>query len=407
MLEQPSFGLRLRQLRTDRGLSQTALAGDGMSTGYLSRLESGARQPTERAVTYLADRLGISPAEFAEPATASLAQSLTLAAGLDVDATGELLAEAVKVTHEQDPLLRWQALWRIAEWRRRHLQYAEEHTHLRELVDVSEQIRIPELSVRALAQLARCLRALGEISAALEAAAAAHQQAVQAGLSTHARANALLALVSAESEAGRLPDARAHADELTALVAGRTDTLWAETMWTGAAVLFRQGDSERAGALLDEALERFDGRENLDLWLRLRTAAAALHLRKSPPDLDRALACVQAIEPALPFAGTPALEQAVMSLRAQIAFQRGELGQARQLLDRLDSAELRMSHREQVRLEILRHQLLIAEGREEEGLAGMRALAQQAQEEANIDLAAEIWRLTAESLTQSHDRAPA
>lgn len=405
MLEQPSFGLRLRQLRTDRGLSQAAIAGDGMSTGYLSRLESGARQPTERAVTYLADRLGISPAEFAEPATASLAQSLTLAATLDVDATGELLAEAVKVTHEQDPLLRWQALWRIAEWRRRHRESAEEHAHLRELVDLSEQIRMPELSVRALAQLARCLRALGEIPAAFEAAAAAHRQAVESGLSTHARASALLALVSAESEAGRLPDAKAHADELTALVAGRTDALWAEAMWTGAAVLFGRGESEGASAMLEEALERFDGRENLDLWLRLRTAAAAFHLRKSPPDLDRALACVQAVEPALPFGGTPALEQAVMSLRAEIAFQRGELGQARELLDRLDSAELRMSHREQVRLEILRHQLLIANGREREGLAGLRALAQQAQEEANIDLAADIWRLTAESLAQSPDRA--
>ena len=33
-----------------QGLSQTALAGEGMSTGYLSRLESGARQPTEAPV---------------------------------------------------------------------------------------------------------------------------------------------------------------------------------------------------------------------------------------------------------------------------------------------------------------------------------------------------------------------
>ncbi|CAM5601667.1 ATP/maltotriose-dependent transcriptional regulator MalT OS=Streptomyces griseomycini OX=66895 GN=FHS37_004078 PE=4 SV=1 [Streptomyces griseomycini] len=33
-----------------------------MSTGYLSRLESGERRPTERAVAYLAGRLGVEAA---------------------------------------------------------------------------------------------------------------------------------------------------------------------------------------------------------------------------------------------------------------------------------------------------------------------------------------------------------
>ena len=60
MLDQPVFGRRLRQLRTERGLTLAALAGEGMSTGYLSRLESGARQPTERAIAHLAAQLGIS-----------------------------------------------------------------------------------------------------------------------------------------------------------------------------------------------------------------------------------------------------------------------------------------------------------------------------------------------------------
>ncbi|MDU8990892.1 helix-turn-helix transcriptional regulator [Streptomyces mirabilis] len=45
MLRQPAFGHRLKKLRTAQGLSQTALAGEGMSTGYLSRLESGRASP--------------------------------------------------------------------------------------------------------------------------------------------------------------------------------------------------------------------------------------------------------------------------------------------------------------------------------------------------------------------------
>ncbi|TYB68461.1 helix-turn-helix domain-containing protein [Nonomuraea sp. PA05] len=55
MREQPVLGRRLRQRRTERGLTLAALAGEGMSTGYLPRLESGARQPTERAIAHLED----------------------------------------------------------------------------------------------------------------------------------------------------------------------------------------------------------------------------------------------------------------------------------------------------------------------------------------------------------------
>ncbi|MEV5976689.1 helix-turn-helix transcriptional regulator [Streptomyces sp. NPDC052114] len=37
-----------------------------MSAGHLSRLESGARQPTERVAAHLAAQLGISPAELTQ-----------------------------------------------------------------------------------------------------------------------------------------------------------------------------------------------------------------------------------------------------------------------------------------------------------------------------------------------------
>lgn len=403
MLQQPQFGRRLKQLRTERGLTQSALAGDDMSTGYLSRLESGARQPTGRAVAHLANRLGISPAEFEESASSPLAQSLTIATGLDSGETAALLAEALKTAHGQDPLLRWQALWRVAEWKRRHNEYPAERAYLDELVTLSDEIGLPELRVRALTQLARCMRASGEITPAVEAATAAHRLALDGELSSRDMATALLALVSVEAEAGRLSEARRHADELAVLVEGQLDALWAEAMWTAAAVRVYQGELTSAQALLDQALERFDGRENLTLWLRLRTASARLHLQKTPPEPDLALRCVEAVEAALPFAGTPALEQQLMSIRAHIAVQEGRVTDAHALLDRLAATDLRMSYRERIRLDILRNQVLLLEGRAEEGLAGLRSLAQQAQQDSNIDLAAEIWRIAAESLAQARE----
>jgi transcriptional regulator with XRE-family HTH domain len=63
--EPEGFGERLRRLRKERRLSQEALAGAGVSTAHISRLESGARRPSIRVVRLLASRLGVT-AEYLE-----------------------------------------------------------------------------------------------------------------------------------------------------------------------------------------------------------------------------------------------------------------------------------------------------------------------------------------------------
>ncbi|MEU0520239.1 helix-turn-helix domain-containing protein [Streptosporangium sp. NPDC006007] len=405
MLEQPYFGHRLKRLRWERGLSQAALAGNGMSTGYLSRLESGARKPTARAVAYLTRQLGVSPAEFEEHGAVSLAQALTIATSVESDETGGALEAALAVDDRRNSLLRWQALWLLAQWKRRHGEYAKELEYLEELVALGEEVGLPELRVRALTRLARCLRSSGEITRAGEVATAAHGLAKRYEVAAHDLALVLLTLVSVETEAGRLPDARAHADELTVLVEGRSDTLWAEAMWTAAALRVRQGDFDSAQALLDQALEGFRSSENLILWLRLRVAAAKLHLQKAAPELDTARRYIKAIEVGLPFAGTPALEQELVSLKADLAFCEGRYADARALLGQLDRAGLLMSYRDRVRVDILDNRLRIVGGDEEEGVRGMQRLAKQAYETSNIDLAAEIWRIVAETLVEIRGRS--
>ncbi|MFI7406898.1 helix-turn-helix domain-containing protein [Streptomyces sp. NPDC049541] len=400
MPQQPAFGRRLRKLRQARGLSQTALAGDGMSTGYLSRLESGARQPTERAVAYLADRLGLEAADFEEPAGGSLANALTLVASTGSEAAMETLREALAAEGHEAPVLRWQALWQLARQRRVQGDHEGEREDLEELVRLSDAVGLVALRVRGLTRLARCLRSLGEITDALDAAMTAHHLAREDDLDVEDRAAVLLALISVEAEAGRTPDARAHTDELVELVAGRSDALWAEAMWTAAAVRLRQGDHAAAQAHLEEALEKFGSGEDLVLWLRLRLAAGRLHLQKVPPDPEAAERCVVAAEPALAFVGTPGLRQELTALKADLAFLTARYDDARVLLGELAEVEPRMTYRDRVRLDILRHQLRIRSG-DESGLQGLRALAEQAQADANIDLAAEIWRVLAESLAQS------
>jgi transcriptional regulator with XRE-family HTH domain len=58
---QPALGKALRQLREKRGLTQEALAHDaGITTGSLSLIERGNRNPSWGTVTRLADALGAS-----------------------------------------------------------------------------------------------------------------------------------------------------------------------------------------------------------------------------------------------------------------------------------------------------------------------------------------------------------
>ncbi|WP_329253222.1 helix-turn-helix domain-containing protein [Streptomyces sp. NBC_01478] len=399
MLEQPAFGRRLKELRVERSLSQAALAGKEISTGYLSRLESGARQPTERVVNHLVRILGVERSAFdTPPSGGSLAQALSLATSAEGDQGSENLIAVLAQVREESPFLRWQALWHISRYWQRRGERAEEQACLEDMVRVADELSLPELQCRARFQLARSLRSTGEVSRALDLALNAYQLAKDAALDLPDTGGALLTLVSVEAEAGRLPDARAHVDELVDLVAGRSDTLAAEALWSAATVRFRQGDHEGARICLERAMKELDSSVDLTLWTRLRLAAASLYLQSTPPQTERGRECLQEAASALTLIGTPVLDQELLTLQTQLAFHEGRYADARRLYDELNRDELRLTYRDQVRLHILDSRLMILEGREQEGIRLLKDLGEQAQQQSNIDLAAEIWRILAECL---------
>ncbi|MEV7026416.1 transcriptional regulator, partial [Kitasatospora sp. NPDC093558] len=169
-------------------------------------------------IAYLAKQLDVDRCAFdALPATAtatsgggSLTQALSIAASSDSDESIEGLIDGLASADEEDPLLRWQALWVIAGYRSRNGERAEEQACLEELVEVADELGHPALQCRSGTQLSRCVRAVGQVARALELAENAYRVARGAGLSVHDTGTALLALVSAEAEAGRLTEARAH-----------------------------------------------------------------------------------------------------------------------------------------------------------------------------------------------------
>ena len=60
-----TLGQRLRRLRTERGFSQQAISGPGLTTAHISRIEAGLRRPSVRAIRALAKQLDVS-AEYLE-----------------------------------------------------------------------------------------------------------------------------------------------------------------------------------------------------------------------------------------------------------------------------------------------------------------------------------------------------
>lgn len=59
-----TLGERIRHLRLEKGMTLVALAGDAMSEGYISLLESGQRTPSDKALQHIAGQLGVDAEEL-------------------------------------------------------------------------------------------------------------------------------------------------------------------------------------------------------------------------------------------------------------------------------------------------------------------------------------------------------
>lgn len=412
MLDQPGFGRRLRQLRKRHGKTQAELTGPGMSAAYLSRLESGARRPTQRAAEYLAERLDITVDSFAEHSEDDLSDVVaTLASrpGGDRDAeVRELLSDALERASDAEPSTRWQALALLAQTHASLGEFQEECEVLDELNELSEELGRPALQVYTKQRMARCARNRGD----MELARRAVREALELGQRFHVRVptadlfRSRLLLVSAETELGNVAEAvRISADVLDALPA-ETGTLAAEAYWTAATVSTRQGSAEETRRYLQKAIAALDSREDLTLWMRMRLGAASLHLQSLPPQLDEAEGLLSAVEPVLDFAGPPRHRQEFLFLRAQLAFQRGDTARAAGLVEEAEEGLHLFTYRDQVRFRVLR-EMLAARSGDLLAMARLKDLAIEVQGARMPDLAAEVWRAAAETAAETLPRAVA
>jgi tetratricopeptide (TPR) repeat protein len=136
-LPHAGLGERLRTLRLNAGLTQTALAGDRFSKEYVSQIERGKTRPTQETIEWLAGRLGVDPG--------------FLASGVSADERGRIetalaRAEGLTENHQYDEAL-------------------EEVRNVRQFV---LGIASPELELRTLAVESWALMELGEVKPAID-----------------------------------------------------------------------------------------------------------------------------------------------------------------------------------------------------------------------------------------------
>jgi transcriptional regulator with XRE-family HTH domain len=400
MLDQPRFGQHLKRLRLQRDLSQLALAGDGMSTAYLSRLESGKRQPTERAISYLAQRLGVEVSVLLQPGPEPLAQVVASAVSAPVTVdTVQVLRQALAEGGKEDPAARWQALWLLVRALHEHGDYEAESQYLPELVQLSDAIAVPELQTRARTQHSVCLRATGALREALPLADEAFEIARRGRLGIEDTAGALMVLISLQTETDAMAPAMLNVALLDKSLDEMSNPLKTEVLWTGAIIRLRTGDYATAIERLERAMAALDSAEDVSLWARVRLATSSVALRMTPPRSDLARVRLAEAAAAIALVGTPLRRQELTLLEADLAFHDGRYEVARGLCAQLNDSDLRLSYRDRVQLRSLEARLLILGGDVRGGTQLLEELGQEVTDNKNPALAAQVWQSLALTLS--------
>ncbi len=285
------FGALLREARKRKGLSQSDLGGDKYSGSYISHLESGRRTATPEVIDFLSRRLGVSPLEWG---VSPAADPERLVRG---DAIEDLLvaerawsehdwAAAIKHSTQAaaiaeaagDSGRHYEALYVLAQTKFSSgdflgaaalgEQLAEHEVSHRFAVARAQALSLASISHRASDHLGWAV-AFG--ARAVEAASAAPPIIL---------AEALMALVSAMSEAGHSPsESKPYLDRLTEL-APRLNSDHSRGMiaWTAGTAAFFAGDMQAGLAHFEVAKRLLDARRDLRLWLRFHSIAARWRL---------------------------------------------------------------------------------------------------------------------------------
>lgn len=349
------LGSRLRAARLARGWTQTELAGDLVSVGYVSRLESGARRPNPEVLEALTQRLGVPVDRLLRGETAPEQDEIRLAldfAELSLENGDHTEAEAQarqsrdRARHIFREELAGRATYLIA----RALEaggnvddaileleplLAGEGGAIPRVGEATPRVGIPALPrIRAAIALSRCYREAGDLSLAIEVGERVIAELVGSPLDSTDEAVQLAVTVAAayhfRGDSSRAIRTCRKALEKAEQVA--SPRARAAVYWNASVIESERGSVAEAIPLAERALALLaDGQDGRNL-ARLRTALADMQLQLDPPDVDAARVLLELAAEELAVSSGGVLDVARNDVaRARVLMLAGDLGGAYEL----------------------------------------------------------------------------
>ncbi len=299
-VEPRELGSRVRAMRQARGWTQAELAGDAMTVGYVSRIESGSRRPTLTVVGTIARRLGVQVEQLLLGVTAGEHDEIRLV--LDYAELALENGEAFEAEERARAGLadaEKASLTRLAERGRFLLARALESsgdldtaiTELETLVTTARGLT----AIQAGIALSRCYRETGDLALAIEVGERLAPVIDDAALSETDEAVQLTVTVAAAYiERGDLHRAaRICARAVETAEALATPRARSAAYWNASYIQAQRGDVAAALPLASRALSLLaEGNDGRNL-ARLRLQLGRLQLQMDPPEVDEAIAHVR------------------------------------------------------------------------------------------------------------------
>lgn len=406
-----ALGTRIRALRNERGLTQGELAGDTLSTGYVSRIESGGRRPTMKVLIELADRLGTTTTQLLHGIESSSYDEVRLA--LDY---AEIALESGEAADAESHARQALALAEAGQLRSfaarggyllgRALEargaYDDAITRFEQVVAASDGLPRLEAGIA----LSRCLRDSGDLSLAIEAGEQLEAAIASTPLAATDEAVQLsVTIASAYAERGDLSRATrrctaaiATAEELSSPRAR------AAAYWNASVVEATKGRTTAAAPLAARALALLsEGRDERNL-ARLRLQVGRLLLQADPPEVGTALEHALRAREDLEHTSATAVDLAFCDVTlAQARLLAGDPLAARELAERcLDEAPTEAAL-PRVEATIVLGQVAASEGDAAAARASYQAAAQLLSAVGADRSAAQVWYELAELLEDVHE----
>lgn len=341
------LGQRIKSARLAAGLTQRQLAGDGLTAGYVSRIEDGSRRPSVSDLERMAEMIGTTLAALvAQPEPADQPQlrlrldhaELALLSGDCQRAFDEAVEAEAEIERRAlegaagDPVL-------LVDARFIRAAALEGLGRLNDAVRLLEDITSqPEPSVRwvkALIALCRCHKEQGNLNEAIAVGDRVTPLISDLGLDGLTESIQLsVSVAGAYMKRGDLDCAMRLCDRAVAAAEKVGSPIAkASAYWNASLVEGRRGAHQSALTLAQRALASFEEGEDFRNIGRLRTQVAAMQLRNDPPDPEGALRRLEVAEQELSWSSASPMDKADHFLvRARAIFLTGDTIQAERSL---------------------------------------------------------------------------